>query len=208
MILARNGGKETPYYAHPDMFRSRGRLLPNGRMLASKDVPSITELTAHGARVINTATPQVFLDDMFYLSGEIPRVTPFELGFPGHHQKRADGEGWEPDPWIMDERSLAVHVAGKGIVVFTACSHAGVVNVLKHARDSFADIPLHTVMGGFHLAGANERIIPQTVDAMKAFDLRKIAAGHCTGWRAVVALTNAFGEDRIDPSVVGKRYRI
>ena len=38
------------------------------------------------------------------------------------------------DPWLMDERYLAVHVRDKGLVVFSACSHAGVVNVLTDAR--------------------------------------------------------------------------
>ena len=54
----------------------------------------------------------------------------------------------------MDERFLAVNVKDKGImVVFTACSHAGVVNVLRHAAEVFEGIPLYAVMGGFHLAG-------------------------------------------------------
>jgi 7,8-dihydropterin-6-yl-methyl-4-(beta-D-ribofuranosyl)aminobenzene 5'-phosphate synthase len=204
LIRSRNGGGTVPYYAHPGMFWTRARKLPDGRMLPSKDVPSIDALAAHGANVINSREPQSFLDDMFYVSGEIPRVTPFETGLAGHFQKTADGR-WEPDPWLMDERSLAVNVAGKGLVVFTACSHAGVINVLRHARDSFPGTPLYAVMGGFHLSGPNEGIIPQTVEAMRAFELSIIAAGHCTGWRAVTALTNVFG-NIVDPSVVGKRY--
>ena len=38
-----------------------------------------------------------------------------------------DGAGWELDELVMDERFVAVNVAGKGLIVFTACSHAGVV---------------------------------------------------------------------------------
>ena len=56
----------------------------------------------------------------------------------------------------MDERFVAVNVRGKGLVVLTACSHAGVVNVLTHARTCFADQPLHAVLGGLHLSGSNE----------------------------------------------------
>jgi 7,8-dihydropterin-6-yl-methyl-4-(beta-D-ribofuranosyl)aminobenzene 5'-phosphate synthase len=106
----------------------------------------------------------------------------------------------------MDERFVAVTVKDKGVLVFTACSHAGVVNVLAHARDCFPGPPLFGVMGGFHLSGGNERIIPETVDAMRAFDLKTIAAAHCTGWRAVSALSDAFG-DAVAPSAVGKTYR-
>jgi 7,8-dihydropterin-6-yl-methyl-4-(beta-D-ribofuranosyl)aminobenzene 5'-phosphate synthase len=206
LIQQRNGGRKIPYYAHPGMFRTRGRRLPNGRVLASKDVPGIETLTARGAMVINTAQPQMFLDNMFYVSGEVPRVTSFEIGFPGHLQKTEDGRDWEPDPWIMDERFLAVNVTGLGLTVLTACSHAGVINVLQHARDCFPGVELYAVMGGFHLAGANENVIPQTVEAIQAFNLRVIAAGHCTGWRAVNAMTNLLGDKVMSPSAVGKRY--
>jgi 7,8-dihydropterin-6-yl-methyl-4-(beta-D-ribofuranosyl)aminobenzene 5'-phosphate synthase len=61
-------------------------------------------------------------------------------------------------------------------------------------------------MGGLHLSGANERVIPDTVAALRDFELKTIAAAHCTGWRAVNALANAFG-DAVVPSSVGKRYR-
>jgi 7,8-dihydropterin-6-yl-methyl-4-(beta-D-ribofuranosyl)aminobenzene 5'-phosphate synthase len=117
-----------------------------------------------------------------------------------------DGNGWEPDPLIMDERFVAVAVKGKGLLVFTACSHAGVINVLKQARSCFPALPLYGVLGGFHLSGTNERVIPDTVEALREFDLSVIAAAHCTGWRATGALANAFG-DAVVPSAVGKLYK-
>jgi 7,8-dihydropterin-6-yl-methyl-4-(beta-D-ribofuranosyl)aminobenzene 5'-phosphate synthase len=205
LVRGRNGGRAIPYYAHPGMFRSRARRLPNGDMMPMKDVPGVEALTSRGAHVTCTAEPQVFLDGMFFLSGEIPRVTPFERGLPAHYQKNAEGD-WTPDPLLMDERFLMVKVEGKGLVVFTACSHAGVVNVLKHARECAADTPIHAVMGGFHLSGANEKIIPETVAALLELNPHVIAAGHCTGWRAVTALANTFGDDVLDPLAVGKRY--
>ena len=78
---------------------------------------------------MNDAESRLLLDDMFYLSGEIPRVTPYETGLSGHLKRSADGAGWEPDPLLMDERFVAVHLNGKGIIVFSACSHAGIVYV-------------------------------------------------------------------------------
>ncbi len=145
------------------------------------------------------------LDRMFYVSGEIPRRTSFEEGMPGQFRRTVDGSGWEPDPLLMDERFVAVNVRDKGIVVFTACSHAGVVNVLQHARDCFPGVPVHAVLGGFHLSGTNERIIPQTVAAMVISTL-----GHSSRplhrWRAVGALAAAFG-DAVIPASVGKTYR-
>ncbi len=203
-IRARNGNRPVPYYAHPGMFASRAMQLPNGGVRLMDDVPGVADLTAQGADVVCITEPRCFLDDMFYVSGEIPRVTPFERGLPGQVRRTADGR-WEPDELLMDERWLAVNVKGKGLVVFSACSHAGIVNVLTHARASF-DAPLYAVMGGLHLSGANEAIIPQTVEAMRAFGLAQIAAGHCTGWRAIAALSAAFGDKVLAPSAVGKRY--
>ena len=62
------------------------------------------------------------------------------------------------------------------------------------------------MLGGFHLSGGNERIIPETVAELRAFELKMIAAAHCTGWRGVNALANAFG-DAVAPAAVGKVYR-
>ncbi len=206
LIRDRNSGKTVTYYAHPDMFRTRAAKMPDGSMRLLEDVPGADTLSAFGAEVVNTREPQVLMDGMAFVSGEIPRVTAFEKGLPGQHRKTLDGKGWELDELVLDERFVAVNVAGKGMIVLTACSHAGVVNVLKHARTLFSDVPLYGVLGGFHLTGSNERIIPDTVEAMREFDLKVIAPGHCTGWRAVNALTSAFGDRRLAPLAVGKRY--
>lgn len=206
LILDRNGGQPVPCYTHPDMFRTRASKQRDGSMRVMADVPSVEALTSHGARVVSTTEPQLVAGDTVYLSGEIPRVTRFERGLPGQHRRTLDGTGWEPDEAIRDERFLAVNVAGKGLVVFTACSHAGVVNVLTHARACFPEVRLHAVVGGLHLAGTNEKIIPDTVEALHEFDLATIAAGHCTGWRAMTAFANAFGDRRLVPLAVGKRF--
>jgi 7,8-dihydropterin-6-yl-methyl-4-(beta-D-ribofuranosyl)aminobenzene 5'-phosphate synthase len=206
LIRDRNSGREIAYYAHPDMFRTRAMRRPDGSMRPFEDVPSIDALTAHGARVVNTTEAQELVSGLAYVSGEIPRVTPFERGLPGQHRKTLDGAEWELDELIRDERFVAVHVAGKGIIVFTACSHAGVINVLKHTKACFPEVPLYALVGGLHLSGTNERIILDTIDAMQEFDLTVIAAGHCTGWRAMTALASTFGDSKLVPLAVGKRF--
>ena len=169
-------------------------------------VPSVDVLSGNGADVIVTRDEQLLFDEMFYVSGEIPRVTRFERGFPGQYRQTA-ADSWEPDEVMPDERFLAINVAGKGQVVFTACSHAGLINVLTHAQARFPDIPLYGVFGGFHLSGTTEPIIPETVEALAQFDLQLISPGHCTGWRAVSALAAAYGE-KVVPSTVGKTFML
>lgn len=203
MIRGRNGARKVPFYAHPGMFVTRGVRQPNGSVRRMDDVPSTLELSDFGAEMVVTTESEAPLGGLFYVSGEIPRVSGFERGFPG--QVRRTAEGWEPDELLMDERWLAVNVAGKGLVVLSACSHAGIVNVCTHARATFPDIPIHAIMGGLHLSGPNEAIIPQTIAGLKEFGIKTIAAGHCTGWRAMTALANAY-PDALAPTAVGKQF--
>jgi 7,8-dihydropterin-6-yl-methyl-4-(beta-D-ribofuranosyl)aminobenzene 5'-phosphate synthase len=203
----RNGGRDIACHMHPDMFRSRAAKLTDGSFRPMEDVPSIAALEANGGRVILSRVAQTIVGNMVFVSGEIPRVSGFEPGLPGQHRRTEDGKGWEPDELLLDERFVAVNVRGKGLVVLTACSHAGVINVLTHARASFPGVNLHAVLGGLHLSGINERIIPQTVKALRDFDLDVIAAGHCTGWRAMTALCNEFGDGKLTPLAVGKTLR-
>ena len=205
LIRKGNGGREVPFYVHPGMFRKRGVQRPGGLLVTYKEIPDADALSRKGAAVVSSKDAQLLHAGFFYVSGEIPRLTAYEEGYTGHVALSGDGVTWEPDPWIMDERFLAVNVKDKGILVFTACSHAGVVNVLGHAREVFADVPLHAVMGGFHLAGAGmETRITETVRDMKDFDLGLIVPGHCTGWRAVAALAGEFGDGIVVPSAVGR----
>ncbi len=207
LMLDRNGGRKVPCFVHPDMFRSRAVKMPDGSFRLMEDVPSIDDLDSRGGAVVCTREARVIAGDTVFVSGEIPRRTEFETGVPGQHRRTADGAGWELDELLVDERFVAVNVRGKGLVVLTACSHAGVVNVLKHAQECFPGVKLHCVLGGLHLSGINERVIPQTVEALQGFDLDVVAAGHCTGWRAMSALANAFGDQKLTPLAVGKRLR-
>ncbi len=206
LIRQRSGGREVTYYAHPEMFNRRSSKLPDGTFREMADVPKPEELKSRGADVVVTQAPQAALDGHVYVSGEIPRLTPYETGLPGQHRRTRDGQGWEPDELLMDERFIAINVRDKGLVVLTACSHAGVINVLTEARAKFPHVPLYAVMGGLHLSGTNERVIPQTVEALGGFELTHIVAGHCTGWRATVAIANTFGDGVLVPLAVGKRF--
>ncbi|MBI4081144.1 MAG: MBL fold metallo-hydrolase [Candidatus Lambdaproteobacteria bacterium] len=199
---------DLPCYLHPGMFRQRGRQLPNGQVSPMADVPRPEDYGREGAQPVVVDAACTALDDRFFVSGEIPRVTSYEKGMLGQVARAVESDPWTPDPLIMDERFLAAHVQDKGLVVFTACSHAGLINVLTEARRQLPGIPLHAVVGGFHLAGEHpEKIIPETVRDLAGFGARWIVPSHCTGWRAVTALVNAFGEDHVVPGAVGKRIR-
>jgi 7,8-dihydropterin-6-yl-methyl-4-(beta-D-ribofuranosyl)aminobenzene 5'-phosphate synthase len=208
MIQAANGGKPVPLYLHPGMFHERGTRQSDGGVLPMDRVPPPQQWVTFGAEPAVWDAPLACLDGRFFVSGEIPRITAYEKGLLGQVRRVADDAPWEPDPLLMDERFLAVHVRNKGLVVFSACSHAGIVNVLHSARATFPDVKLYAVMGGFHLSGPTEAVIPDTVRDLAGFGLDLIIPAHCTGWRAVNALERAFGETVVVPSAVGKLFSL
>lgn len=203
MIQAANGARPVPLYLHPGMFDERGQRQSDGGVLPMEGVPSPREWRNFGAEPVVTDAPLTALDDRFFVSGEIPRVTAYERGLSGQVRRPVEQAPWEPDPLVADERFLAVHVRGKGLVVFSACSHAGIINVLHHARSCFPEVKLHAVMGGLHLAGPNEALIVDTVRDLAIFGLDLIVPAHCTGWRGLNALVRAFGEAVVVPAAVG-----
>ena len=202
--IIQQGGRVT-VHVNPGMFNERAVRLSSGKIVPVANVPLPSELDRRGAIVVNNAEDRLLLDGHFYYSGEIPRVSAFEKGRDDHFCRKNPEARWEPDPLLLDERLLVAKVRGLGLIVFSSCSHAGIVNVCTHVRALFPDVPIHTVMGGLHLGGVMERNIPDTVDALRPFDIGHIITGHCTGWRALHALANAFGE-AVSQSAVGTTY--
>lgn len=202
--IVKDGGRVT-VHVNPGMFNERAIRLSSGMIVPVAKVALPAELEQHGATVVNNGGERLLLDGHFYYSGEIPRVTAFEKGRTDHLCRSGPDAPWQPDPLLTDERMVVAKLRGRGLVVFSACSHAGIVNVCTEVRRLFPDIPIHSVMGGLHLGGVMEAIIPETVDGLRPFGIRHIITGHCTGWRALHALASAFG-DAVSQSAVGTTY--
>jgi 7,8-dihydropterin-6-yl-methyl-4-(beta-D-ribofuranosyl)aminobenzene 5'-phosphate synthase len=192
---------------HPDRPDQRGTMTTAGTLVLLNPEPTFEALEDAGGRVTKHAEVHT-LAGFFFVSGEIERVTSYEAGFVGHHTVR-DGHA-VPDPLILDERFLAARVRGRGVSVLSSCSHAGVVNVALSALSAFGNEPIDVILGGYHLAGAGmePRIEPTVHDLATLVKPRVVAPGHCTGWRAKVALAHAFAPGHYGPSVVGSLYAL
>ena len=118
------------------------------------------------------------------------------------------GEAWEPDPLILDDQALVVHVRDRGLVVLTGCAHAGAINIARHAMRLTGVDRLHAMFGGFHLGGpAFEPIIEPTVEALEAMAPSIIVPAHCTGWKAQHRFAAAL-PDAFIPNAVGSTYTL
>jgi 7,8-dihydropterin-6-yl-methyl-4-(beta-D-ribofuranosyl)aminobenzene 5'-phosphate synthase len=200
--LGRSG---VPMVLHPD-FWNRRRIRLEGTETVEIPTPSRRYIESAGVRIVEDRRPSLLFDAGLLVSGQVERTSGFECGMPDQEAFR-DG-GWTPDPAVYDDQAAIVNVAGKGLVVLTGCGHAGVVNILRHARRLTGVERIHAVIGGFHLTGkAFEPIIERTVAAVAELEPAVVVPAHCTGWKAQLALAQRLPE-AVRPNAVGATFEL
>jgi 7,8-dihydropterin-6-yl-methyl-4-(beta-D-ribofuranosyl)aminobenzene 5'-phosphate synthase len=203
-LAARLGARNLPVLLHPDFWARRRFAIP-GREF-ELPVPSRSAIEGAGFTVIEDRRPSYLLDGSLLVTGEVARTTTFEQGM-AVHQRWVDGD-WRPDPLIHDDQAAVLHVRDKGLVVLTGCGHAGVVNIVRHAKRVTGIDRLYAVIGGFHLSGRLfEPIIPQTAAALAAESPGMVVPAHCTGWKAQLALAAELPA-AFAPNAVGSRFEL
>ncbi len=181
-IFQRIGRRKMPLVLHPDVWHERRVVFPTGNEI-SMPPPSHADLDREGVAIIEERGPSLLFDGTVLVTGQVERVTGFEKGFP--LQQVHTDHGWEPDTWIWDDQAVVCHVQDKRLIVLSGCSHAGAINVLRHAQRLTGIDKIHAFVGGLHLTGGIfEPIIPPTIAELAAIGPAIIVPGHCTGWKA------------------------
>ncbi len=202
-LVDRLGSANMPMLVHRLAFTRRRMAPPVGepRILPP---PSRSAIEGAGFEIVESEDPSLLFQGALLLTGEVPRVTDFEQGFP-FFQKDA-GHGWEPEPHLLDDQALVANVKGKGLVVLTGCGHAGIVNIVTAARQVTGIDRIHGVLGGFHMPGAYfEPLIPLTIDTLRDFGPDVIVPAHCTGYKAQQAIAAAMPDSYVH-NAVGTTY--
>lgn len=199
-LVRRLGRASMPLVVHPAAYTKR-RSAPPGRDPSPLPPPSRSALAGAGFELLESADPSLLFEEVLLVTGEVPRVTDFEQGFPFFERDR-DGN-WEPEPHLADDQAVVVHVRGKGVVVLTGCGHAGIVNIVRRAQALAGTTRVAGVIGGFHLPPPFfDAAIPATIDALRRFAPGVLVPGHCTGYRAQQAIAQAMPEAYV-PNAVG-----
>jgi 7,8-dihydropterin-6-yl-methyl-4-(beta-D-ribofuranosyl)aminobenzene 5'-phosphate synthase len=182
--------KEVPVIAHPAIFRENYIFSP-GLINAG-----MTEENNRQA-IINNKGRLVLIAESFNLmdgvvsSGEVERTVDFEE--PGIETYNVQ-DGKIVRDLLMDDLSLVLNIKNKGLLVVTGCSHAGIINILKHAMKITGISRIYGVIGGFHLIGATSERIDQTISFFQEMDLGLVLGGHCTGLKALAKMADELGE--------------
>jgi 7,8-dihydropterin-6-yl-methyl-4-(beta-D-ribofuranosyl)aminobenzene 5'-phosphate synthase len=178
---------------HPDAFLfPRFKELKDGKRLRFPRTLIKDELINQNVDLLETKNPTPILDDMVMITGEVERQTGFEKGLPNALIER-DGQ-LEEDP-ITDDQSLAIHLKKKGLVVVSGCSHAGIINTVLQAKELTGVQKVHGILGGFHLIGPSaETLLENTIEKLIKLEPKVLVPMHCTGWKGIHRISEAFAD--------------
>ncbi|KAG8161967.1 hypothetical protein KVR01_007732 [Diaporthe batatas] len=192
---------------HPDRPDYRGMMTPAGTIVSLEADPEFDEIEEAGGALSKQSEVHPVLDGFFLVSGSIPRLTPYEVGIRGGMRfNETDGQ-WTSDETIADERMVMCNLKGKGLVVFSGCSHAGVINVSKHAVELGQGIPLYGVVGGFHLSDNHPEKLANSLADLKSLGPKVLMPGHCTGWKFKFLIEQSM-PGVLAPSFCGSTYTL
>jgi len=199
-----NTKENIPLLLHEHAFRKRLIKLQDGRMI-SLPPPTRHILIQAGYNIVEQDASSLWIKDSILVTGEVPRTTDFEKGFPNHYSV-IDGK-MENDPLIKDDQALILSIRDKGLVVITGCGHSGIVNILKYAKELTGNDRIYAVIGGMHLTGGTfEPIIPRTIDELERLKPRFLIPCHCSGLKAVNEIVrimpNAFIQNSVGTTYV------
>jgi 7,8-dihydropterin-6-yl-methyl-4-(beta-D-ribofuranosyl)aminobenzene 5'-phosphate synthase len=106
---------------------------------------------------------------------------------------------------FVHEIVMAVKENNK-LIVFTGCSHHGILNMIDTVSREFTGIPIKAVIGGFHLvasppfnsiAGGRSHVA-ELAKTMLDYPIEQAYTGHCTGTKAFAVLKSIMGDQLTD----------
>ena len=164
----------------------------------------------HRERFEFVGKPTEILPDVFIF----PKITDKYPKPLGNKQLYVKTEGRLTLDGFSHEMVMAVKENGK-LVIFTGCSHNGILNMIDTVAKVLDGIPIRAVIGGFHLVASP----PFNLMAGKRKDVENLGksvlnypveityTGHCTGKKAFNVLKSVMG-DRIKDMRTGSSFNI
>jgi len=140
--------------------------------------------------------PQSFKDDVKSFKARVEEIHEAGELLPGVYTTGELDGG-------IKEQSLII-TADQGLVIVTGCSHPGVLNIIRRAKEIVPASKVYLVVGGWHLGGASQTQLKSIIDGFRQLGVERVAPCHCSGDETRRWFKQYYGDDYID-SGVGKR---
>lgn len=162
--------------------------------------------------------------ERFEIVGKLTEILPGVFIFPkivGRHPKPRGNKQLHvktKEKMIPDDFSheivMAVKENGK-LIIFTGCSHNGILNMIDTVAKEFEGVPIKAVIGGFHLLSsplfnfmaAKRKDVENIGRSVLSYPVEMTYTGHCTGKKAFNVLKSVMG-DQIKNMQTGSSFVI
>lgn len=135
-------------------------------------------------------TDFVEVENRIFLTGEVPKITPFEKPDP---RLFSETDGKTAPDIFLDDQSLVLDTE-KGLVLVLGCAHSGMINIIDHVIRKTGEEKFKAILGGTHLDFLTPEQLEESIKALKQMEIEKIGVSHCTGMRAAFRLQQEFGD--------------
>ena len=160
---------QTLVSVHSDDFDEFGSLL------------SENKLAKHFQLQLSEKT--VRLSEKLTFLGQIPRKNDFES-----QARFGRKEDAKEDDYVVEDSAL-VYQTGRGLVIITGCSHAGICNIIDYAQEVCGDKKVVDIIGGLHLQNPPQKQMLETVKYLQRLHPETVRACHCTDLNSKIALS-------------------
>lgn len=154
-------------------------------------------MTDYSDRFETVSKPTQILPDVFvfpHISGTHPKPA-------GNKRLFVRRDGRLTLDSFAHEIVMAIKEDNK-LVIFTGCSHNGVLNMVDTVAREFEGIPIKAVIGGFHLVASppfnsmagSKRDVEDLAKLVLDYPIDRTYTGHCTGTKAFAVLKSVMGE--------------
>lgn len=96
----------------------------------------------------------------------------------------------------IKEHSLVLNTES-GLVIITGCSHPGIVDIVKKAKEIIKK-DVFFVIGGFHLMPFSDDRLNAMAEELKKIGVKYCSATHCTGDKAIKIFKDKYQKAFID----------
>jgi 7,8-dihydropterin-6-yl-methyl-4-(beta-D-ribofuranosyl)aminobenzene 5'-phosphate synthase len=179
-------------HAHPSVFLDRIHLIRENEKEIKKFVGLPYKkkyLESLGANFIFN-TNFIEVEKGVFLTGEVPRKTPFEKPDPVLF---AEIDGKISQDVFSDDQSLILD-SERGLILILGCAHSGMINIINYVTEKTGKDKFYAIVGGTHLDFLTPEQLEESVKILKKIKIEKIGVCHCTGMRAAFRLQHEFGD--------------
>lgn len=171
-------------YVHPAAFYRRWADMP-GQSLRDISCPhSIESLCECGAVFHPVKAPQM-LEDWLVLSGPVGGPGPGPEVFVVRKEDELVVDRFEDEMFMLLRGT-------EGWTLLTGCCHRGLKNTLRSAKFLTHGQPVVAIVGGMHLADADEQDIQAAAELLESYGAPHLYPCHCTGTRAIECFDKTF----------------